>query len=72
MMQYSYDLPNSSFITEISYDIEEETLTLMINEIEYVYYNVPAGLVAQLMFSDSASEVFNEQIKDQFEFEKLE
>jgi len=72
-MLYNYDLPNSSFITDVSYDVESEELTIGFESgTEYIYYEVPAGLVAQLMFCESASNIFNDEIKDNFEFEKVD
>ena len=62
------ELVSSSYITEIGYDPDSETLEVMIkNERVYQYYNVPPVEFDRMMEAPSVGTYFNAEIKGQYQ-----
>lgn len=63
----------SSVIKHFSYDADTHTLKIIfITNIVYLYKNVPEKIYKLLKASGSKGRYFNSQIKDKFQFQKLE
>jgi hypothetical protein len=71
MINVSYEM-DSSLIEDVGYDVENKTLEISFQSGDtYQYFDVPKGLVTEFMFSESAGVFFNEQIKDNFDYQKV-
>lgn len=63
----------SAMVKKIMYNFVNETLKVQFpNEIVYEYYNVPQDEYANLCTSESAGKYFIDNIKNKYEFKKLD
>jgi hypothetical protein len=63
---------DSSLINSVSYDKETKVLQVTFNNNRsYEYLHVPKKIVTKLISSESAGMVFNEDIRDAFEYSEL-
>lgn len=66
--------PDSSLVKHVYYDPSFETLTVMFktSPVKYTYFDVPAGVVYNMLSSPSAGKYFHSFIKDNYTFAKQE
>lgn len=62
----------SSNLSSIGYDAENETLEVQFNHGGvYQYFDVPENVYEELMNADSHGRYFVQNIKDDYEFQKM-
>lgn len=70
-MKIKLDTPESSNISSLAYDSDDETLTVEFkNGTAYDYHGVPAKVADEFAASDSKGKFLNQEIKGNYEYQK--